>query len=291
MKRILSIQDLTCLGKCALTVALPLLSAMGVETAVLPTTILSVHTAFPRFRSHDLGTQMADIAAHFREEGFCFDALYTGYLGEASRVDEVLSLLPHVTQEDSLIFVDPVMGDEGVLYEGLQSALVEQTRVLCGRAQIITPNLTEACLLLGRSYPREAVDLGYYREILKALHGLGPRHCVITGVPFPDGSLGAMSYDAATDTVAAMAHPKVARRFHGTGDVFSSVCLGALLRGRSVEEAMALALDTTYESILCTERDPDARWYSVHFEEAIPRLVALLQDPAALPLHVKRAMF
>lgn len=278
MKRILTVQDFTCLGKCALTVALPLISAMGVEAAALPTALLSVHSAFPRFTFEDLSPALTPVVQHWREEGFRFDAIYTGYLGSVAQIDRVSALINDFSESDTLIFIDPVLGDNGCLYAGLEEALVEKTKLLCAKADVICPNLTEACLLLGRPNPGEEYDEPYIQDLLRALSALGAKRVILTGISYEKETLGAVCYDATQDSFFHGLHPRSAERFHGTGDVFASVCVGALMRGLTLEGAVSLALEITYRSIECSLADPERRWYSVNFEQAIPLLLQRLQE-------------
>lgn len=277
MKRILTIQDLTCLGKCALTVALPVISSMGVEAAVLPTALLSVHTAFNDFTFQDLSDAVCPVVSHWKREGFRFDAIYTGYLGSFAQLSLVSSLIDDFREADTLVFIDPVLGDHGSLYPGLAPNLAQMTANLCAKADVICPNLTEACLLLGRPYPGDSYDEAYIKTLLYDLSGLGAKKVIMTGISFEEGQLGAVCYDAQRAVFFQHFHPRRPQRFHGTGDVFASVCVGALTRGLSLEQAVSLALDFSFESIERSLADPDRRWYSVNFEEAIPFLVQRLQ--------------
>ena len=252
MKRVVSIQDISCLGKCSLTVALPIISAMGVETCVVPTAVLSTHTGgFSGFTFHDLTQEVAPIADHWAKEGF-FDR-FGG--------------------QDTLIYVDPAMADNGVLYTGFTPEFAKEMGKLCGKADVIVPNLTEASFMLGVDYVGEDYDEAYIRDLLKQLTGLGCKTAVLTGVSFAPGQIGAMAYDAATDTYASYFNEKLPVSFHGTGDVFASACVGALMNGKDLAGALKIAVDYTLECIRETQNDPDARWYGVNFESAIPMLV------------------
>lgn len=284
MKRILTVQDLTCLGKCALTVALPVISAMGVEASVLPTALLSVHTAFDDFTFQDLSEEINPIVDHWKREGFSFDAIYTGYLGSFAQLRLVSSLIDDFRKEDTLVFIDPVMGDHGSLYAGLAPDFAGQAAALCAKADVISPNLTEACLLLGRPYVGDDYSEADIHALLRDLSALGTKQVILTGIHFEESLLGAVCYDGEQDRFFSHFHPKREERFHGTGDLFASICVGALTRGLSLERAMTLALDVTFQSIECSLRDAHRRWYSVNFEEAIPYLVhRLALEPTAKP--------
>ena len=186
MKRIATVQDLSCVGKCSLSIALPVLSAMGVECCVMPTAVLSAHTAFDGFVSRDLTDLLAPVSAHWQQLGLTFDALYTGYLASPAQVDFVEAFFDRFGGEHTLRFVDPVMADQGRLYAGFDDGFPEKMRRLCARADIITPNITEACLLTGTLY-REQHDEDYVRALLEKLLAFGPRTVILTGVRPADG--------------------------------------------------------------------------------------------------------
>lgn len=277
MKRIVTAQDLTCLGSCALTVALPVISAMGVEASVLPTALLSVHTDFPTFTFQDLTGALPPVIDHWKRENFAFDAIYTGYLGSLEQLGLISRFIDEFRRPDTLVFLDPVLGDAGRLYEGLDQNFPRAMAQLCAKADVIVPNLTEACLLLGRPYPASACDEAYVKELLRDLSGLGVPRVVLTGAELRPDQVGVMSYDARTGEYFQYFGPKYPRRFYGTGDVFASACVGALTRGLSLNQALTLAMDFTLESIQKTVSDPQGRWYSVNFQEAIPMLVHRLE--------------
>lgn len=274
MKRVVSIQDISCLGKCSLTVALPIISAMGVETCVVPTAVLSTHTGgFSGFTFHDLTQEVAPIAAHWKKEGITFDAIYTGYLGSFEQIDLVGQFFDQFGGKDTLVYVDPAMADNGVLYTGFTPEFAKEMGKLCGKADVIVPNLTEASFMLGIDYVGDQYDEAYIKDLLKQLTGLGCRTAVLTGMSFEPGKIGAMAYDSATDTYASYFNEKLPVQFHGTGDVFASACVGALMNGKDLAGALKVAVDYTLECIRETQNDPDARWYGVNFESAIPMLV------------------
>lgn len=277
MKRVVSIQDISCLGKCSLTVALPIISAMGVETCVVPTAVLSTHTGgFSGFTFHDLTQEVAPIAAHWKKEGITFDAIYTGYLGSFEQIKLVGDFFDQFGGENTLIYVDPAMADNGVLYTGFTPEFALEMGKLCGKADVIVPNLTEAAFMLGEEYVGENYDEEYIKGLLQRLTGLGCKTAVLTGVSFEKGKIGAMAYDSTTGTYASYFNEELPVRFHGTGDVFASACVGALMNGKDLTGALKIAVDYTLECIRDTQNDPDARWYGVNFESAIPMLVRSL---------------
>lgn len=272
MKRILTIQDISCVGKCSVTAALPILSAMGMETAILPTAVLSSHTAFSDYTFHDLTGQMQPIAAQWRAQGITFDAIYTGYLGSVEQVSIVEEIIAQFRTPETCVFVDPVLGDFGHLYSGFTEEFPRHMKRLCTDADVIVPNLTEASWLLGIPYTGEGYQESYIRDILQRLSAFGAKMVILTGVSFAPSEVGFMGYDATRDQYFSYFHKKFPQQYHGTGDVFASTCVGGLLRGLSLEQAARLAEDFTLESIRKTAEADDARWYGVHYETAFPYL-------------------
>ena len=276
MKRVLSIQDISCVGKCSLTVALPIISAAGIETAILPTTVLSTHTAFKGFTFRDLTDDIDPIIAHWQQEKIVFDGIGTGYLGTFRQIELVETIFEKFSHEGMLRFVDPAMGDNGKLYVGFDEAFAKRMGKLCGKADIIVPNLTEAAFMLGEKY----MDSGYTREdiqaLLKRLCALGCPVAALTGVSLEEGKCGVMAYDSRTGDFCEYYSEKLPYSFHGTGDVFSSACFAALIHGQSLEKALATAVEYTVESIRQTVSYEGHNWYGVDFESAIPRLLELL---------------
>ena len=272
LKRIVSIQDVSCLGKCSLTVALPIISAMGVECSIVPTAVLSTHTMFSGFTCKDLTDQIEPIAAHWKESRLGFDAIYTGYLASAEQIDYVCAFFDAFRQEGGMVVVDPVMADNGKLYPAFGPDFPAQMARVCAKADLILPNLTEASLLTGLPYRTEQ-DEGYIKELLQALAALGPRYVALTGVSFEPDKLGVMYYDKVTGQYGSYFTQRLPASFHGTGDIFASTCVGGLTRGLPLGDALALAADYTVESIRLTLESPDANWYGVEFERAIPYLV------------------
>ena len=262
MKRIVSIQDVSCLGKCSLTVALPIISAMGVECSIVPTAVLSTHTMFSGFTCKDLTDQIEPIAAHWKESGLGFDAVYTGYLASAEQIDYVCAFFDTFRQEGGMVVVDPVMADNGKLYPAFGPDFPAQMARVCAKADLILPNLTEASLLTGLPYRTEQ-DEGYIKELLQALAALGPRYVALTGVSFEPDKLGVMYYDKVTGQYGSYFTQRLPASFHGTGDIFASTCVGGLTRGLPLGDALALAADYTVESIRLTLESPDANWYGV----------------------------
>ncbi len=277
MKRILSIQDISCVGKCSLTVALPIVSAAGIETAILPTAVLSTHTAFKGFTFRDLTDDLRKIADHWRHEKITFDGIYTGYLGSFRQIELVESLLEEFARPGQLRFVDPAMGDNGRLYVGFSPEFARRMGGLCGKADVIVPNLTEAAFMLGEEY-RGEVDRDYVRGLLRRLCDLGCPRAVLTGISFEPGRYGVAAYDRESGAFAEYFSEHLPVSFHGTGDVFASAAFAALVRGQALEKALRTAVEFTVESIRLTISRPDHNWYGVDFEAAIPLLLRLLGE-------------
>ena len=271
MKRIASIQDISCLGRCSLTVALPVISAMGVECAIVPTAVLSAHTAFPGFVSRDLSDQLPAIAAHWQAQHVHFDALYTGYIASRPQVRQVLDFFDTVKSPDTMILVDPAMADHGRLYAGFGPDFPSAMAEVVARADVAMPNLTEACLLTGIPY-REDIDESFARELLQGVAALGAKRVVLTGVSFTPDKLGAMGYDGAEGRYFTCLDRRQRGVYHGTGDIFAATVVGGMMRGLSLEEAASLAVRFTLACIDVTARDPQADWYGVEFEKALPLL-------------------
>lgn len=270
MKRIVTVQDISCLGKCSITVALPIISAMGIEASVIPTSILSTHTLFDGYVHRDMCDMIEPIINHWKSQGFTFDAIYTGYLGSKEQISMVEKLIDKFRTDSCFVLVDPAMADNGTLYPGFDNEHIDKMRELCSMADIIVPNLTEACLLTGTQYQAEYDDV-YITDILNKLICLGAKKAVITGV-IKDGKYGIISYDSEIDRIGFYAHEKIDQTFYGTGDVFSSACVGALVNGNSLARSVEIAGEFVFESIQKTMSDKDARLYGVNFEKALPML-------------------
>ena len=272
MKKILTVQDISCLGKCSLTIALPVISALGVETVILPTAVLSTHTMFKNFTCKDLSDQIAPITEHWKSEGVTFDAIYTGYLGTIEQIDMMKKLFADFRREGTVVFVDPVMADNGKLYPAFNMDYVKKNAELCACADIVVPNITEASFMTGMDY-REEYDEAYIKELLSRVSALGARVSVITGVSLEKGRTGVMGYDRETGEYYVYQNDRVDASYHGTGDLFSSVCVGEIMRGRDWRDAMRIAADYTAHTIEVTLRSADKPWYGVDFEATIPELI------------------
>ena len=269
MKRILTIQDISCVGRCSLTVALPIISAAGVEAGVLPTAVLSTHTAFPKFTFCDLTDEIEGISNTFAELDLGFDAIYTGYLGSFRQLGLVSDLIDKHRTDKMTVVIDPAMADNGMLYKGFTPEFAKAMAGLCGKADLIIPNLTEACFMLGIPYTPD-YDEDYIRDVLKKLTALGAKRAALTGISFDRSKLGVYAYDSTSDSYFSYYNEYMPVAFHGTGDIYASATVGALMRGHSVESALSVAVDFTLECIKLTMADEDRRFYGVNFEQALP---------------------
>ena len=268
MKRLLTIQDISCVGQCSTTVALPLVSACGVECAVLPPALLSNHTAtgFTGWSFCDLTAELGKVEEKWVEQGIRFDCFYTGYVCE-SHIDPILSIFRSCAQPGAIRVVDPAMADNGVLYKGFAADFPAKMARLAKGADYLLPNLTEAALLVGEKPRLTGYAKADIEELIRKLHALGVKSVVLTGVSFEPDLLGTAVSDGTH--VAYDFNRRLARTSHGTGDVFASVFAGAILRGKTAPEASALAADIVCEAIEATEPD---HWYGVSFERTIPSL-------------------
>ena len=275
MKRILTVQDISCLGKCSLTVALPVISAMGVEACVLPTAVLSTHTAFKGFTFRDLTGDISAITKHWQQEKIAFDAIYTGYLGSLEQIDLMHQLIKDFGGGSTRVIVDPCMADNGALYSGFTPDFAKAMAGLCSKADVIVPNLTEASYLLGLPYLASGYTNDYIEDLLKKLAGLGARRIVLKGISFDDKKIGIACYDSDSQKSSWYFHEKMPQNFHGTGDIFASVLTGALVRGKTLEEACRLAADFVVEAIRATLSHKDYNWYGVDFESVLHLLTVV----------------
>ena len=271
-KRLLTIQDISCVGQCSLTVALPVISACGIETAILPSAVLSTHTGgFKNFTFCDLTNEITNIERGWNKDDIKFDAFYTGYVCPA-QIEPILSVMNSTAAAGALRFVDPVMADNGKLYPGFNADFPAQMARLVKGADYVLPNLTEAALLLGREPVLEGYDRSFVKEIINGLLALGAKNVVLTGVSFEPNLLG--SAVSTPNGIVYDFNERLTRFAHGTGDVFASAFVGAVMRGRTAPMAAAFAADVVCEAIRATPQD---HWYGVAFERAIPFIVNQLQ--------------
>ena len=269
-KKILTIQDISCVGQCSLTVALPILSACGLETCILPSAVLSTHTSgFTGFTVRDLTDDIPAICNHWLKENISFDAVYTGYLGSIKQIDYVKDIFLKLKKREGISFVDPAMADNGKLYPAFDNEYVEAMKTLCFCADVVLPNITEACLLTGIEY-KEEYDEAYINDLLNGLKQNGAKTIILTGVGYDKESTGVVVYEKGQ--ISYYKHYRIPRNCHGTGDVYASAFVGLLLQGKSTFEAAAVAADYVVKCIENTKDDED-HWYGVKFETALGELI------------------
>lgn len=270
MKKILTIQDISCVGQCSLTVALPIISCMGIECCILPSAVLSTHTGgFSGYTFRDLTLDLPSIKDHWLKENISFDGIYTGYIGSTKQINYIKDIIDSFNSE--IVVVDPAMADHGKLYYGFDEEFVGEMKTLCAKADYIVPNITEACYLTNTEY-FESYDQNKIEELLVKLSKLGPKYVVLTGISFEDGKLGAAMYDSKTLEFKYYFNERVPLLFHGTGDIFASSFFGAVINGLDMYEAAKVAVDFTLLAIKHTIDDAKEHWYGVHFEKALPYL-------------------
>ena len=268
-KRILTIQDISCVGQCSLTVALPILSACGVETAILPSAVLSTHTAgFTGYTFRDLTGDMPAISDHWKKEQIQFEAIYTGYLGSREQISYIRKMFQELKTATGITVVDPAMADNGKLYPGFDDAYVEAMVALCADADYVVPNITEACFLTGMEFKTQ-YDRSYIDALLTALTEKGMSNVVLTGVSYAEGRTGVVVYEKGV--YSYFEHEKLANSCHGTGDIYASALVGAMMRGKTAEQAAKIAADYTVDCIKETAK-LDNHWYGAAFEPVLYKL-------------------
>lgn len=271
-KKVLTMQDISCYGQCSITVALPIISAWGYETAILPSAILSTHTSgFKNFTVHDLSNEIPKIINHWKTEGIKYDAFYVGYLGEISHVDLVIQIKNELLNKDGFFVLDPVMGDNGKLYPAFNDDYVKAIRKLIKEADIILPNLTEACFLTGIEY-KEEYDESYIKNVINKLLELGAKKIALTDIAYEKEMTGVVIYDE--NGYQHFTHKRINKSYHGTGDVYASTFLGAYLSNNDLLKSTKIAAKFVVKAIENTLDDPNHN-YSVKFE---PLLVDFVKE-------------
>ena len=268
--KILTIQDISCVGQCSLTVALPILSACGIETCILPSAVLSTHTAgFKGFTFRDLASDMPAIFSHWKSENIEFDGIYTGYLGSKEQVDYITQYALPLLKKGAKLIVDPAFADNGSLYPIFDLVYVEKMKDLVKRCDYLLPNLTEACYLTGIEYKTE-YDKDYILSVMKALCDMGAKSVVLTGVSYEKGFTGVAVYENGNYTYYK--HELLPNSCHGTGDIYASAFAGALFKGHSAVDSAKISADYTVKCIKCTAGDK-SHWYGAKFEPCLIELI------------------
>ena len=275
MKRILTIQDFSCVGKCSLTVAMPIISAFGVEACALPTALLSTHTQFEHWTFKNLCEEINPITTAWKKENIKFDGIYTGYLGGIDLIESVKEIIKEFNSDDGIIMIDPAMGDNGKLYAIFDMDYVKATKTLCAMADVITPNITEASFMLDMEY-KEEYDKEYLLEICRKLHQNGARNVVITGVKKSETQIGVFCLLDGKEVYEYYTE-RVVKDFHGTGDIYSSAFYGGLMNGKTLQEAVSFACDYTRHCITTTLEENKPSLYGVNFEQCIGDIVEFVK--------------
>lgn len=275
-KRILAVHDISCVGRCSITVALPMLSAAGLETSILPTSILSTHTGgLTGYTYRDLLDDMDPIMDHWKAIGLKFDGIFTGWLGTYRHIQKMDRLLELFSEANPRVMIDPVMGDNGRLYATLDEAYVRQMRAYCQKAHLMLPNLTEVALLTDTDYPSGGYDSKYIEDMLRRMKDMSSGAVVLTGVSLVPGRIGAAAMDNA-GKIFYHDSPFVQGCWHGAGDVFASALLAADICGQSLEDALRLAVDFTGRCIDRTQRAGTDERLGLQFEPELGYLSQML---------------
>ncbi len=271
-KRILTIQDISCVGQCSTTVALPIISSCGIETSILPSVILSTHTAgFKGFTHLSMTDEFPKIIKHWTDEGITFEGVYTGYI-LSDQINYIIEIIKKLNK--GAVIIDPVMADYGKFYPGFDEKFAKEMCKLCKYADVILPNLTEAAFLLGEESKISGYDERYIEDLLVRLSKrLGVEKIILTGVSFEKGKLGVAMYSSHTGEIAYYFNRHISKNFHGTGDIYSSSFTAAYLSGKSLYDSAAIAVDYTVKCMELTFDESDKHNYGVFFEEALPYLI------------------
>lgn len=275
MKRVVTLQDISCLGRCSITVALPVISAMGVECAIVPTAVLSTHTMFKGFTCCDLSDQIEPITRHWLSQGIKFDAVYTGYLASEDQCGQTVNFIKSFKTGDNMVIVDPAMADHGKLYPAFGPEFPRAMAGVCAQADLVLPNLTEAAFLTETPYQESWTD-GQVKDMLEKLLALGCKSAMITGYGGAQGKTGFLAMDRSGEVIS-YSHELLPVSYHGTGDIFSSAVVGSLMRGLGLREAGVIAADFVSRCIEYTSAQPNAPWYGVEFEALLPELMEKLK--------------
>ena len=273
--KILTIQDISCYGQCSITVALPIISAFGIETVILPSAVLSTHTAgFTDFTVRDLTEDLPKIKEHWEKEGIYFDAIYTGFIASIEQLDYIKDIIDSRLKPDGLVFVDPAMADHGEFYNGFDQEFADKMGELCKVGDYILPNTTEACYILHKPW-KEQFSQEEMLDMAEELADFTKRHVILKGYEHNNNELGMIVLDKEESSCDIVYNDKIDYVSHGTGDVFASAFVGSTMLGKSPSEAASVAGEFTKRAIEKTVGDDDHK-YGVKFEQVIPELYDIL---------------
>lgn len=275
--KILTIQDISCYGQCSITVALPIISAFGIETAVLPSAVLSTHTSgFTEYTFRDLTEDLPAIQKHWKKEEIYFDAIYTGYIGSKKQLDYIKNIIKSRLKPDGLVFVDPAMADNGEFYYGFDQDFADKMGELCKMGDYILPNTTEACYILHKEW-KENFTKEEMQEMANELSQFTKRHVILKGDTHKEKELGMIVLDKKDNTTTTVYNEKINHMSHGTGDVFASAFVGSSLKGKTPQASAKIAGEFTKKAIEKTMNDK-THGYGVKFEQVIPEIYDLLNE-------------
>ncbi len=277
-KRIAAIHDISGIGKCSLTAAIPVISASGIETAVMPTAVLSTHTGnITGFTYRDLTEDMVSFYNHWKTLGVEFDGIYSGFLGSAKQVDIVCDFIDKFRKPETVILVDPAMADSGLMYTTFNKEFAKEMKKLCKKADIIVPNITEAVFLLGEEYSEPPYSVEYINDLLIKLSQLGPSMVVLTGVHTDENKISCFAFDKSRKEFFRCDSERYSGTYYGTGDIFASALLGAYMNGKDIFESTEIALEFTCGAVKRTfEAGTDTR-LGVNFEQGIADYIKKLE--------------
>jgi pyridoxine kinase len=273
--KILTIQDISCFGQCSITVALPVVSAFGIETAILPSAVLSTHTAgFTDFTVRDLTEDLPEIRKHWEKEGIYFDAIYTGFIASIEQLDYIKDIIDSRLKPGGLVFVDPAMADHGEFYNGFDQEFADKMGELCKLGDYVLPNTTEACFILHKPW-KEEFTREEMLEMANELSQFTKRHVILKGDTHEEGKLGMIVLDKQESACEVVYNDRIDYVSHGTGDVFASAFVGSTMVGKSPASAAKVAGEFTKRAIEKTVGDENHK-YGVKFEQVIPELYDIL---------------
>lgn len=271
--RVAAIHDLSGFGKCSLTVVIPVLSSMGIEVCPLPTAILSTQSGLDNFFFYDFTDLMSEYFSHWKSMDLKFDCVYTGFIGSERQISIISEIIDTLKDKKGILAViDPVMGDDGNLYSIYGSSMIKSMKRLAEKADLITPNYTEACFLLNREYLDRPMNINEMKELLKGLSEMGPGTVVVTGVKGQTDECINIAYERAGDKYWKVVSEFIPVRYSGTGDIFTSIVTGNILNGRSLPEAMDIAAAFVSSVVRYTYRHRTGDKEGIIFEKFLDRL-------------------
>lgn len=277
-KRVVAIHDISCVGRCSLTVALPIISATGVECSVIPTAVLSTHTGgFTGYTYRDMTEDITPIVDHWKSLDLKFDGIYTGFLGSREQIEIVKTTICRLRTENTLVVVDPAMADNGKMYPIFDMDFAKEMGTLCAIGDIIVPNITEACFMLGVDFVQGPYTPEFINDLMKGLCEMGAKKVVLTGVYFEEGKLGAATYDSETTKTSFCFRDVIPGYYHGTGDIYASALVAAMMNGRSLEDSASIAVDYTVGCILRTFGAKTDVRFGVNFEAGLYDLTRVIR--------------